>query len=122
MRYPLSQAEGGKNDAAQAAFPQIRYLRVGGKWQETSAKTAPAFSAVAFHFAVALQLERKVPVGIIDNSVSGEVGQNFMSPDAFKADPELAARVHRHTKETSTQWNSLVAPVIPYGIRGVLWY
>ena len=58
----------------------------------------------------------------MDNSVSGEVGQNFMSPEAFKADAELAELVRRHTKETSSQWNPLVAPVIPYGIRGVLWY
>src|SRR5262249_11791582 len=54
--------------------------------------------------------------------VSGEVAQNFMSPRAFEADPELAAMVRRHTKETSTQWNRLMAPIIPFGIRGVLWY
>jgi sialate O-acetylesterase len=122
MRFPLSQATGGKDAAAAANFPAIRFLRVGGKWQTCGPKTAPAFSAVAFHFAVALHQTRKVPVGIVDNSVSGEVGQNFMSPDAFKADPELAELVRRHTKQTSSQWAPLVAPLIPYGIRGVLWY
>ena len=45
-----------------------------------------------------------------------------MSPDAFKANDDLAKLVRRHTKETSSQWKSIVAPVIPYGIRGVLWY
>lgn len=79
-------------------------------------------SAVAFHFAVALQQARNVPIGIVDNSVSGEVGQNFMSPDAFAADPELAELVRRHTKQTSSQWQPLVAPIIPFGVRGVLWY
>jgi sialate O-acetylesterase len=122
MRYPLAQATNGKDDAASANFPSIRYLRVGGKWQTCNLKTAPAFSAVAFHFAVALHQERKVPVGIIENSVSGELAQNFMSAAAFKADPELAEMVRRHTKVVSTQWEPLVAPVISYGIRGVLWY
>ena len=122
MRYPLSQATNGKEDAAAATLPNIRYLRVGGKWQKCSPQSAPGFSAVAFHFAVSLHQQQKVAVGIIDNSVSGEVGQNFMSEAAFQADPDLAALVRRHTKETSTQWNALLAPIIPYGIRGVLWY
>jgi sialate O-acetylesterase len=30
--------------------------------------------------------------------------------------------VARHTKQTSSQWPPLVAPLVPYGIRGVLWY
>jgi sialate O-acetylesterase len=122
MRFPLAKATNGKEIATNAHFPNIRFVRVGGRWQTCRPQTAPAFSAVAFHFAVALHQARKVPVGIVDNSVSGEVGQNFMSPDAFTADPALAALVHRHTRETSTQWAPLVAPVIPYGIRGVLWY
>jgi sialate O-acetylesterase len=122
MRFPLSSATGGKQDAKNAHYPRIRYLRVGGKWVECSAKTAPAFSAVAFHFAVALRQKRKVPIGIIDNAVSGELAQNFMSPQAFKAAPELAALVRKHTRETSSQWKGLLAPIIPYAIRGVLWY
>jgi sialate O-acetylesterase len=122
MRFSLANATNGKDDAASADYPNLRFLRVNGKWQTCNPMTAPAFSAVAFSFAVALSRERKVPVGIIDNSVSGELGQNFMSPEAFQADTELAALVRRHTKKTSSQWGPLVAPVIPYGIRGVLWY
>lgn len=122
MRFPLAQATDGKEDAARANFPIIRFLRVGGKWQECSPKTAPGFSAVAFQFAVALHNARHVPIGIIDNSVSGEVCQNFMSREAFQADTELARLVQRHTKETSSQWDKLVAPIFPYGMRGVLWY
>jgi sialate O-acetylesterase len=122
MRYPLANATNGKEDAAAANLPAIRFLRVGGQWQACSPKTAPAFSAVAFHFAVALHKQRQVPIGIIDNSVSGEVAQNFMSPAAFTSDPKLAQLVSRHTKQTSTQWQPLVAPITPYGVRGVLWY
>lgn len=122
MRYPLANSEGGKQAAADAKLPNLRFLRVGGAWQECSPKSASGSSAVAFHFAAALHKERKVPVGIIDNSVSGEVGQNFMSPQAFVADPKLAELVRKHTKQTSTQWKPLVAPIIPFGIKGVLWY
>ncbi len=122
MRFPLSNATNGKEDATRANVPEIRFLRVGGRWQTCNPKSAPTFSAVAFYFAVALHQARKVPVGIVDNSVSGELAQNFMSPDAFKADPELAELVRPHTSKTSTQWKPLIEPVIPYGVRGVLWY
>jgi sialate O-acetylesterase len=122
MRFPLAKATTGKEDAARADHPQLRFLRVGGKWQTCSPRTAPGFSAVAYHFAVALAQARKVPVGIIDNSINGELAQNFMSPEAFQADAELARLVQRHTRATSTQWNTSVAPILPYGIRGVLWY
>ena len=71
---------------------------------------------------VAAAVHAADPRLIYANSVSGEVGQNFMSPQAFKADPELTELVRRHTKGTSTQWNPLVAPILPFGIRGVLWY
>jgi sialate O-acetylesterase len=122
MRFPLPGATGGKEEIARANHPHIRYLRVPGRWQECNPKSAPGYSAVAYYFAVALSQARKVPVGIIENSVSGELGQNFMSPKAFETDPQLAALVRRHTKQTSSQWDKLVKPIIPYTLRGVLWY
>jgi len=121
MRFPLSKADNGMDDSAAAKRPQLRFLKVGGPWQVCSPRTAPAFSAVGYHFAVALEQARKVPVGIIDNSINGELAQNFTSPAAFKADAELSKLVQRQTKETSTKWTSNVAAVVPYGIRGVLW-
>lgn len=122
MRFSLANATNGKEEAAKADHAGIRFARAGSTWQPCSPRNASAFSAVAYHFAVALQQARKVPVGIVDNSVSGEVCQNFMSPDAFRSDSVLAEMVHRHTRETSSQWKPLVVPLIPYGVRGVLWY
>jgi sialate O-acetylesterase len=122
MRFQLSKATNGKEDAAKAYYPNLRFMNPGGKWEVCIPSAAPGFSAVAFHFAVALAQERKVAVGIIDNSVNGELGQNFMSQEAFKSDTELAKLVNKHTKETSSRWNTLVEPLIPYAIRGVMWY
>ena len=121
MRFPLSKATDGAADIAKADRPKLRFLPPGGKWQVCTPKTAPAFSAVGYYFALALADARKVPVGVIDNSVNGELAQNFVSREAFTAGAELAGMVKRHAKETSSQWDKLVVPLIPFGIRGVVW-
>jgi sialate O-acetylesterase len=122
MRFPLSKASDAAEAVAGADLPRVRYLRVGGPWQVCSPRTAGAFSAVAFHFAADLHKQLGVPVGIIENSVSGAVGQAFMSKAAFEADPELAALVKQHGEKTSEHFENLFLPIIPYAIRGALWY
>jgi sialate O-acetylesterase len=121
MRFPLSAATDGKETIAAAGNPQIRYQRGAGKWVEPSPKTAGNFSAVAYHFAVDLQQQRKVPVGIIENSVSGAVAQQFMSPAAL-ADPDLADYVKKAGQPSSDIYQESLVRIVPYGIKGVLWY
>src|SRR5262249_6744471 len=59
---------------------------------------------------------------VIDNAVSGAVGQAFMSPEAFAADKELAELVKKHGEASSGIWNASFVPIVPYAIRGALWY
>lgn len=122
MRFPLSNATDGKEAIAASANPQIRYHRGAGKWMECGPKTAGGFSAVAYHFAVDLQQQRKVPIGIIENAVNGAVGQAFISPAALEADKELTALLKAHGEPSSDIFKSSFVPIIPYGIRGALWY
>jgi len=122
MRFPLNRTTGGKEAVAASANSQIRYLRDIGKWSECGPKIAGDYSGVAYHFAVELQKQRKVPVGIIENAVNGAVGQAFMSPAAFEADSELAALIKKHGEPMSDIWKSSFLPIIPYAIRGALWY
>ncbi len=122
MRFPLNKASDAKEAIAAADLPQVRYFRVGGSWQVSSPRVAGNFSAVAYHFAVDLHKQRKVPVGIIENSVSEALGQAFVSKEAFQADPELAKLVKQHSAATSQHFEKLFLPIIPYGIRGALWY
>jgi sialate O-acetylesterase len=122
MKFPLSKASDAEAAVAAARHPRIRYHRVGGPWLECSPATAGSFSAVAYYFAADLERRLNVPVGIIENAVSGAVGQAFMSKQAFVSDPELAALVKVHGEETSGIFDTLFTPIIPYGIRGALWY
>ncbi len=122
MRFPLNKTSDAAEALAKADLPQVRYLRVPGTWQVCTPRNCGAFSAVAYHFANELHKARKVPVGIIENSVSGAVGQAFMSKQAFEADPELAALVKVHGEQTSQLFESLFMPVLPYGIKAPVWY
>ncbi|OAI45025.1 hypothetical protein AYO44_13255 [Planctomycetaceae bacterium SCGC AG-212-F19] len=122
MRYPLGKTSDAQEELAKAAHPQMRFIQSGGRWVESSPKSAGSFSGVAYHFALAIHEQRKVPVGIIDTSVSGAVGQAFMSKQAFDADPELDALVKKHGEASHGIWDAAFVPIRPYGIRGAIWY
>ncbi|MFC1582293.1 sialate O-acetylesterase, partial [Planctomycetota bacterium] len=125
MRYPLVRAKDGKAEMDKADFPKIRYCMGTGPWVICSPRSCRNFSAVAYFFAVDLHANRKVPVGIIENAVSGAVAQVFVSKEAFDADPRLTEMVSKHKHNTganSSVWDKSIAPVVPYGIKGALWF
>ena len=122
MRWQLSKTTDAAAELAKADYPKIRYLRPGARWVLCSPRTAGDFSGVAYFFATALLQRLNVPIGIIDSSVSGAVGQAFMSQAAFDADPELAALVKKHGEACCGIFNDSIAPVIPFAVRGAIWY
>jgi sialate O-acetylesterase len=127
MSLPLPRTTDGAAVAAKAKRPTIRYLRyyadspeaVRFKWVEISPETAPFISAACYYFAMDLQEKRKCPIGIIDNSVPGAVGRSFISREALEDDAELAGQVQ--TTASGENFEAGFRPLIPYGIRGVLW-
>ncbi len=121
MKYPLSRSTDAAKEIAAADHPQVRYLTVGGKWAVCSPKTAGGFAGPAYFFAVDLHQQRKVPVGIVENSVNGAVAQQFISPKALETDPELATLLKQHDQPIGDIWKSSFAPIVPYTIRGALW-
>jgi len=123
MRFPLSRVTDAQSEMAKADFPKIRYLSVGGNWVLCSPRSCGNFSGVAYFFAADLHDHLKVPVGIIENAVNGAVAQQFTSKDAFDADPALTELVKQHKDQPSSDiFNSSFAPIIPYGIKGAIWY
>jgi sialate O-acetylesterase len=123
MRFPFNKVTDAQAEIAKADFPKIRYLLVPGKWVVCSPKTCANFSGVAYFFAADLHSHLKVPVGIVENAVSGACAQQFTSKEVFDADPELSNLVSQHKGiERSDIFNSSFVPIIPYGIRGAIWY
>ena len=87
------------------------------------------FSAVGYFFAAKLFKELNVPIGMIEATAGGTHVEGWMAPNAF-TDPALAdfAKAAQTPKTrfagtvTTALYNGMIAPMVPYAIRGVLWY
>ena len=104
---------------AAGTYPQLRLCRgKGGNWQESNPQTNNGYSALLFAFGQQLQQDLDIPVGLILGAVGGtpsgrwltdEMLANYEPTKAFKAD------------RGGDLYNQHILPVVPYGIRGVLW-
>jgi sialate O-acetylesterase len=102
MEWALADSEGGAAAAAAAADPLLRHVKLPHRlalqplddsgplrWEASTAQSAPAFSAVAYHHARRLREALGVPVGIVNVSWGGSPLEAWMSPRALQAQPEL---------------------------------
>lgn len=147
MEWPLNASFQPEVEKPKATFPHIRMItakkvasltpldEVQGKWQECSPETVGGFSAVAYYFARDLHAKLGVPVGIISTSWGGTPAQAWTSPEGFEGKPELKgfadqlkAAAEKPPEKgpgphfPSALYNAMIAPVIPYGMKGVIWY
>ena len=80
----------------------------------------PGFSAAAYFFGRELHKELKVPVGLVFAAWSGTPAEEWTSKKALAAEPSLKSLIGQY--EVSSLYNGMIAPVIPFGIRGAIWY
>ncbi len=101
-----------------AAAPQSDFNTSKGKpsWRESGPATIGPFSAVGYFFAKYLQEKRQVPVGIIHCSWGGTAAERWTSKETFAAYPELKA------SKGSDLYNGMIKPLVPFAIRGAIWY
>ncbi len=124
-----------------AKHPKIRMIKVGhnpaekpvddinGQWQVCTPDTASNFSAIGYFFARHLQAELDVPVGIISTNWGGTICEAWTSNEKLKTDPDFAPILQRSEKfqagnpnQASVLFNGMINPIVPYGIRGAIWY
>lgn len=121
----------------------------GGKWVVAGPDTSGKFSAVGYYFVKRLQNTLTVPVGLIHASWGATPAEAWASSDSLDKVPELKIareqlwqreRPQGHVREPrggvpvfSSQilpaqktagylFNGMINPIIPYAIRGVIWY
>jgi sialate O-acetylesterase len=112
-----------EKEIAAADYPQIRLMEsppanprtpaddiAGAQWlvctpQNVVVKRGDGhgFSACAYFFGRELHKELKVPIGLIAASVGGCACEPFTPP-------------------AGDRWMGMIHPLIPYGIRGAIWY
>lgn len=142
MEMPLkgfiSQPVDGSNDIiAQSDNPQLRLFTVKrntsssplpdceGNWMLSVPREAASFSAVAYMYGSYLQQVLKIPVGLIHSSWGGTPAEAWTDretlEESFKDIPVrlLGKSIHR---SPAVLFNAMIHPLIPYTIRGVIWY
>ena len=115
---------------------------VDGHWEICTPKTVAQFSAVLYHFGRDVHDQLKLPVGLIHSSWGGTPIQTWMPANAFAGGEAEIATHEQHifnsfpraTAPAATRaahavqlhpmrlFNGMINPVIPYAIRGVIWY
>ena len=140
MDWPLKKSANGPAAAEAAADPGLRLCRVppvvsaptgtpltdvAVQWTPCSPATAGTFSGVGYFFGRDLRKALKVPVGLIQAAACG-VGDGgtaleaWLQPGVYNTDPKL--RPLLDNPKLSGLYNQMIAPLQPYGIRGVIWY
>ena len=101
MTFALVNSLNGKEEAAKADFPEIRFFQAEqnasfvprevckGNWEKCAPQKAGRFSAVAYYYAKEIHRELKVPVGIISAGYAGSQCQNWVDRKTLLNDPLL---------------------------------
>ena len=134
MAWPLKSASNGPEAVAASTDPQLRLFSVrrtdkvsepiDATWQEASPETVPDFSAVGYFFGRDLRRDLKVPVGLINCNVGATPAEAWMSREVLKRGfSHMFVKPPRIGKARPTGlYNAMLAPIIPYGIKGAIWY
>jgi sialate O-acetylesterase len=143
MEWKFSASHNSKEEAPKAKHPKIRMFTVAkatslqpldevkGSWEECSPETVGKFSAVGYYFARDLHAELGVPVGVIHSSWGGTPAQAWTSAEGFDGHPELkgyadqlkaTALPEKGQNFPAALYHAMIAPVVPYAMKGVIWY
>ncbi|MHB9036779.1 MAG: sialate O-acetylesterase [Armatimonadota bacterium] len=105
-------------------------LGLPGLWEEAAPGTTGHFAAVPYYFARDLRKALNVPVGIINSALGGTMAQEWTRREALLANPKLCHIVEEPQPDSGGPYkgkpcglyNGMIAPLVPYAIRGVIWY
>lgn len=149
MQWALQQSENFKDVLPDAKDDKLRLFYVArehsdypnkdiyGSWEACDSTIAKTFSAVAYYFAKRLRAELDIPIGIIHVSWGGSSAQAWVNHDvlastesgryyidrfADKVDNAKPGILPRNHQSPSSLYNAMLKPLIPFGIRGAIWY
>ncbi|WP_321519418.1 glycoside hydrolase family 88 protein [uncultured Bacteroides sp.] len=129
-----------------ADYPEIRLFHVEhqlahqgpvddcvGHWVVCNPANLKDFSAVGFVFGRKLHKDLKVPVGLIQSTWGGTHAESWTKMGVMENDPLYADVLDKfalknvkieknYCKVPATLWNGMINPILPYTIKGTIWY
>lgn len=129
----------GKKHALEADYKYIRLFNIPlctaetiqedlrAKWTETTPETMSNASAVGYFFGRELERVLGVPIGLIINAWGGAAAEGYTPSERVYGDVDLASNICGDVQiwrddRVGKIYNSMVAPLMPYGVSGVIWY
>ena len=104
----------------------LKDLKEYNGWKQSSPDIVSEFSAVACFYGQQLQEILDVPVGIILSAYGSSPVQSWMSKESISPYQKVNLENEDITKLPNriptALFNSMINPLIPYTIKGVLWY
>lgn len=108
-----------------APFPQ---QQVEGHWVVCDSNSLKSFSAVGYFFGRNLQKALQVPIGLIEASWGGTSAEVWTPGWVVEQDPLLSNAAKKIAGNGQCPhlpgyaFNAMIASIIPYPIKGVIWY
>jgi sialate O-acetylesterase len=152
MEWPMKATKDAESEITAADWPEIRFVDVpnvqsstpldsfkSAGWQPCKPENIGDFSAVAYFFARDLHKELNVPIGLIGCNWGGTPMEAWTSREALESSETFKPALEWADKEPATEeekeqrkkmahhqpaalFNGMLSAVIPYGIRGAIWY
>jgi len=94
-------------------------------WQSANPSSVKEFSAVAYFYGQQLQEILDVPVGMIHSSWGGSRVEAWISNEVLSSIQEVdlsEVELKRGNRFPTVLFNAMINPLIPYTIKGALWY
>ncbi|MDT8391384.1 MAG: sialate O-acetylesterase [Lentisphaeria bacterium] len=145
MRMTVRGVADAEQEISSANYPNIRFFtvpkvssktpqtNVNAIWTTCSPETVGSCTAAGYFFGRRLHRDLKVPIGLIDVSYGGATIYTFMDADTVRKTPasdliykrdkvELAKEKPRPNQISSYCYNAMVHPIVPFTVRGTIWY
>lgn len=147
MEWRVRQSMNAQQEIAKSANPRIRHIKIPHRpsakpeqdvpstgWQSAGPKTTGEFTGVGYFFARTLEKELDVPIGLIGCNWGGTRIEPWTPPVGFKSVPALKNIADNladfpakrgggiNHQSPLALYNGMVSPIVPYAVRGALWY
>lgn len=148
MEWTVAASANAQEEIKNANHPRIRHIKIPHRpaeepqsevssegWKVCSPETVGGFTAVGYYFGRNLQENLDVPIGLIGSNWGGTRIEPWTPPVGFKAVPaleEISKNLDKFPQKNDqgqinhqtplALYNGMIAPLVPYAIRGAIWY
>lgn len=148
MEWTVNASDNPDEEKAAANYPHIRHIKIphtpaktaqenvpSDGWKAANPQTVGAFTAVGYFFGRELHKELDVPIGLIGSNWGGTRIEPWTPPVGFETTPALKNITDNLSNFPAEKpdgginhqsplalYNGMIAPLVPYGIRGAIWY